>query len=54
MIVLENITVNGKSFKKQYSDKGVMLEREGVLYSEAIDPAEFERQYTETDIAAEE
>ena len=33
----------------QYSDSGYMVEREGVRYSEAIDPAELGRTYTETD-----
>ena len=53
MIVTENITVNGKKFTKKYSDKGMMLERNGVYYSEALDPAEFDRLYNETDITAE-
>lgn len=49
MIVTENLTINGRDFVKTYSDKGMMVEREGVRYSEAIDPAEFGRQYIETD-----
>ena len=49
MIVTENLTINGRAFVKTYSDKGMMVEREGVRYSEAIDPAEFGRVYTETD-----
>ena len=49
MIVTENLTINGRDFVKTYSDKGMMVEREGVRYSEAIDPAEFGRVYTETD-----
>lgn len=49
MIVTENLTINGIAFVKTYSDKGMMVEREGVRYSEAIDPAEFGRVYTETD-----
>ena len=49
MIVTENMTINGKAFVKTYSDSGYMVEREGVRYSEAIDPAEFGRTYTETD-----
>lgn len=32
-----------------YSDKGMVIERDGVRYDEAIDPAELNRQYTETD-----
>ena len=49
MIVTENLAINGKAFVKTYSDSGFMVERDGVRYSEAIDPAEFNRQYTETD-----
>ena len=53
MIVKENIEISGKSFVKQYSDSGFMVERDGAQYSEAIDPAEFGRTYTETDIPIE-
>ena len=49
MIKTENMTINGKEFVKTYSDIGMMVERDGVRYSEAVDPAEFNRQYTETD-----
>lgn len=48
MIIKENLTINGKAFVKTYSDLGMMVERDGVRYSEAIDPAEFGREYTET------
>lgn len=49
MIVTENLTINGKFFVKTYSDNGYMIEREGIRYAEAIDPAEFGRTYMETD-----
>lgn len=49
MIIKENLTINGRDFVKTYSDKGMMVERDGAIYSEAIDPAEFGREYTETD-----
>ena len=49
MIKTENLTIGGRAFIKTYSDEGYMVEREGVRYSEAIDPAEFGRQYIETD-----
>ena len=49
MIKTENLTINGKQFVRTYSDSGYMVERDGVRYSEAIDPAEFNRQYTETE-----
>lgn len=55
MIVRENITIKDKQFIKTYSDKGMMIERDGVQYSEAIDPIEFakDRVYVETDIPIE-
>jgi hypothetical protein len=49
MIKTENLTIGGRAFVKTYSDEGFMIERDGVRYSEAIDPAEFGRKYTETD-----
>ena len=49
MIKTESLTINGRAFIKTYSDGGYMVEREGVRYAEAIDPAEFGRAYTETD-----
>ena len=54
MIKTENLTINGKAFVRTYSDSGYMVEREGVRYSEAIDPAEFGRVYMETDEPIEE
>lgn len=49
MIVTETLTIDGRQFVKTYSDSGYMVERNGVRYSEAVDPAEFGRVYTETD-----
>lgn len=49
MIIRENINIGGRAFVKTYSDLGMMVERDGVRYSEAIDPAEFGRVYIETD-----
>lgn len=40
---------DGVVLNRTYSDQGMMIERDGVRYSEAIDPAELNRQYTETD-----
>ena len=53
MIRTENITINGKEFIRTYSDKGFMIERDGVQYDEAVDPIEFNRVYTETDVKSE-
>ena len=41
---------DGVVLNRTYSDAGMMIERDGLQYSEAIDPAELGRQYTETDI----
>ena len=49
MIITENLTINNRAFVRAYSDSGFMVERDGVRYSEAIDPAELGRTYTETD-----
>ena len=49
MIKTENLTINGKTFVRTCSDNGYMVERDGIRYAEAIDPAEFGRVYTETD-----
>lgn len=48
MIKTEPMTINDKSFIKTYSSNGYMVERDGVRYSEAIDPAHLNRAYTET------
>ena len=51
--VKERYTEYGKDWVKRYSD--MMIERDGELYSEAVDEAkyEFERVYYETDIPVE-
>lgn len=40
---------DGVVLNRTYSDQNMMIERDGVRYHEAIDPAELNRQYTETD-----
>lgn len=40
---------DGVILDRTYSDIGMMIERDGVRYSEAIDPAELGRVYIETD-----
>lgn len=40
---------DGVALNRTYSDKGMMIERDGIRYEEAIDPAELNRVYTETD-----
>ena len=44
---------DGIVLNRTYSDRGMMIERDGVQYSEAIDPVDIERIYTETDIPIE-
>ena len=51
-IQTETYELNGRSFIRTYSDRGMLIHGgmpEGD-YSEANDPAEFNRTYTETDI----
>ena len=43
-------STDGVVLNRTYYDEGMMIEREGVQYSEAIDHAELNRQYAETDI----
>ena len=51
MVITEyyKIRADGVALNRTYSDKGMMIERDGVRYDEAIDPDELNRQYTETD-----
>lgn len=50
MIKTENLTTkSGKKYIYNYSDSGMMIERDGVLYEEAVDPADSGRTYTESD-----
>lgn len=55
MIIRENLIIGSKKFVRNYSDKGMYIKRDKILYEEAIDPIEFadERIYTETDIPIE-
>ena len=53
MIQTELIMVDGRQLRRTWSDAGCMIERDGAMYSEAVDPVEFDRVYTETDILVE-
>lgn len=46
-------TDDGVVLNRTYSDKGMMIERDGILYIDAVDPADSDRIYTETDISIE-
>lgn len=50
MIVTENFKVGERDFIRTYSDSGHYVVRDGVEYSEACDPAEYGRAYTEGDL----
>lgn len=39
---------DGVILDRTYSDKQMMIERDGIMYSEAIDPRECGRVYVET------
>lgn len=40
---------DGVVLNRAYSDAGFFIERDGIRYEDAVDPAELNRQYTETD-----
>lgn len=49
MIIQTTKEINGVVYAYTYSDSGYMIERDGVRYSEAVDPLDSGRLYTETD-----
>ena len=49
MIIQTTKEINGVVYSYTYSDSGYMIERDGVRYSEAVDPINSGRVYTETD-----
>ena len=53
MIQTENITINGRALTRTYSDGGYYIQRDGVQYAEAVDPADSGRTYKETDVPIE-
>lgn len=52
MIIQEHFEVNGKDFIRTYSDEGryVVGGNPSGSYAQALDPAEFNREYTEGDL----
>ena len=40
---------DGVRLIRTYSNRKMMIERDGVMYDEAIDPEDLHREYTETD-----
>ena len=53
MIIQTKKEINGVVFAYTYSDSGFMSERDGVRYSEAVDPLDSGRVYTETETPIE-
>ena len=49
MIIQTTKEINGIVYDYTYSDSGYIIERDGVRYSEAVDPIDSGRLYTETD-----
>ena len=51
MIQTETFGKNGRKLVRTYSDTGYRIRQDGtgVVYSEAVDPIEMGRTYTETD-----
>lgn len=56
MIKSETITINGLALARTYSDANRMIKRDdtGNIYSEAVDPLNSGRTYTETDTPIEQ
>lgn len=48
MIIKTTKTADGVSYDYTYSDSGMMIERDGVEYSEAVDPIDTDRVYAES------
>lgn len=53
MIKTEIITINGRQLQRTWSDAGFLIERNGAQYSEAVDPIDSGRTYTETEVPME-
>ena len=49
MIIQTTKIINGIVYDYTYSDSGFMIEQNGARYSEAVDPLNSGRVYTETD-----
>ena len=55
-MIIQEIIEGNTTLVKTYSDSGFMIRKKGTdeLYSEAIDPKKFNREYEETDIPIED
>lgn len=54
MIITERVTINNRELIRTTSDEGRYVVRDGVSYSEAIDPLDSGRVYTEGEVMPEE
>lgn len=54
MIIEETINIRGVDYIRHYSNSGKYIERDGFCYSEAIDPIDSNRVYTESERDLEE
>lgn len=50
MIITETVTIRNREFIRTTSDEGRYVVRDGVSYSEAIDPLDSGRVYTEGEV----
>ena len=50
MIITEKVTIRNRDFIRTYSDSNRYVVRDGVSYSEAIDPLDSSRAYTEGEV----
>ena len=55
-MIIQEIIEGNTTLVKTYSNAGFMIRKKGTeeLYSEAIDPQKFNREYEETDIPIKE
>ena len=54
MIITETITINDMEYLHTYSDLGYQVERDGIIYGDAIDPINSGRTYTEVVVEDED
>ena len=54
MIITEKVAIRNRDFIRTYSDSNRYVVRDGVSYSEAIDPLDSGRVYTEGEVMPEE
>ncbi len=50
MLITETFYIGSREFIRTRSDAGKYVVRNGVSYTEACDPAEFQRQYEEGEL----